>query len=796
MRSACGAALAAIGVFVCSITSTAQTYPNGLSADSATPSKDSVFFRQVRCRMDSIRTTLHRPTVGLVLSGGGAKGAAEVGVLKYIEELGIPIDLVCGTSIGGLIGGLYSVGYTPDDMQELFTTQDWSTMLTDYIKPSYLSYSTKMRSAKYLITIPFRTAGEVLDFGDKNRSFTSSLPSGYADGFNVNNLLSSLTVGYQDSISFSTLPVPYMCVASDMVSCKAKNWGSGELKTAMRSTMSIPGLFDPVRTEGMVLVDGGTRNNFPTDIAKAMGADYVIGIELSDSRPSYEEVNNIGDIIWQFMNMLGNDAFDKNIHIPDVMIKPTLKGYNMMSFSVEAIDTMIVRGYNAAAEKKDELLSLKQKLDLTLKASPQSKATDIGKTPVEISEISFNGLSDKEIRMVSKLIEFEEGDKVGKADLDRTMSKLLATGAFSSLTYSLLGKEEPFSLVFNCVTAPTNSLSLGARMDTEEWASLLFNLGINTNSLRGSRFNLTAKLGQNLKAEAHYAFDFARMPTINLSASISRYKGNLGSAGDNMRFDVTYWTHKEMLYLTDIRWTKVNFKAGIKNQYIDLDESSYLASLISELLSKDALHGSYVGAFTSGHYYTFDDYYYPSRGTSLEFSCNYDFLKLRDPSFSPAISLGVDLKTIIPIGRKFAIIPDFHFRNVINTGEKTGSDGHRYKDLSVLHTNFVGGSLARRYTENQVPFFGVNNITNVDEYLQTATIEFRLNPAKKFYVSAMAGLFESNDDLATLIVKYDPDCYAFGLEAAYNFVGGPVKFNVHWANAFGWGVYASIGFDF
>jgi len=745
--------------------------------------------------MDSLRETLHRPTVGLVLSGGGAKGAAEVGALKYIEELGIPIDLVCGTSIGGLVGGLYSVGYSPEDMQELFTTQDWSTMLTDYIKPSYLSYSTKMHSAKYLVTIPFRTAGEVLDLGN-GKDFKSSLPSGYADGFNVNNLLSSLTVGYQDSISFSTLPVPYMCVASDMVSCKAKNWGSGELKTAMRSTMSIPGLFDPVRTEGMVLVDGGTRNNFPTDIAKAMGADYVIGIELSDSRPDYEQVNNIGDIIWQFMNMLGNDAFDKNIHIPDVMIKPWLDGYNMMSFSVEAIDTMILRGYNAAAGKRDELLSLKEKLNLSEAAPARRKATDISKTPIKISSISFNGLSDKEEKMVSKLLEFEAGDKVSKDELDHIMSKLLATKAFSSLTYSLLGDKEPYSLVFNCVTAPTNSLSLGARMDTEEWASLLFNLGINTNSLRGSRLNLTAKLGQNLKAEAHYTLDLAWMPTINLSASVSRYKGNLGSAGDNMRFDVSYWTHKEMLYLTDVRWTKVNFKAGMKNQFVNLDKSSYLATILSELLSEDALSGSYAGAFASGHYYTFDDYYYPSRGTSLEFSCNYDFLKLKTSDFSPVISLGVDFKTVIPIGGKFAIIPDFHFRNVINTGEKTDSEGHRYKDLSVLHTNFLGGTIARRYTENQVPFFGVNNIINTDEYLQTATLELRFNPLKKFYISAMAGLFESNDDLANLIVEYDPDCYAFGLEAAYNFVGGPVKCNVHWSKNFGWGLYASVGFDF
>lgn len=319
-------------------------------------------------RMQELRAREQRPTVALVLSGGGAKGAAEVGAMKYLEQIGIPIDIICGTSIGGLVGALYSLGYTPDQMQELFRSQDWMNTLTDSVDPEYLPYSQKMYNSQYGIHIPFSTRGEVLDWGMpdgpnyRNQSLLGSLPSGYAYGFNVSKLLSSLAIGYEDKMSFMDLPIPYICVAADLISCKAKNWGSGYLTTAMRSTMSIPGLFSPVRIDGMVLVDGGTRNNFPADIAKAIGADIIIGIELSDSQSAYTDINNVGDIAMQFIDMLGRDAYNKNIDIPDLIIKPNLQGYNMLSFNPEAIDTMIVRGYDAAVAKSDELLELKSRL--------------------------------------------------------------------------------------------------------------------------------------------------------------------------------------------------------------------------------------------------------------------------------------------------------------------------------------------------------------------------------------------------------------------------------------------------
>ena len=217
-----------------------------LCARSVDPKADSAAVARMRSKMAQIRQ--HRPTVALVLSGGGAKGAAHVGAIKYIEELGIPVDMVVGTSIGGLVGGLYSLGYPISEVDSLMVNMDWNWVLSDELSRDYVSYTDMKYKEKYLLSIPFyyekdyynmKLADDYrfdefnrygpLDFGaDSNkgletfkRNLLGSLPSGYIYGQNVSNLISSLTIGYQDSLDFVDLPIPYACVATDMVSGKA-----------------------------------------------------------------------------------------------------------------------------------------------------------------------------------------------------------------------------------------------------------------------------------------------------------------------------------------------------------------------------------------------------------------------------------------------------------------------------------------------------------------------------------------------------------------------------------------------
>ena len=792
----------AIALLLTGLSSVAQNYPNGLSTNSVDPRTDAVVIRQVRQRLNRIRNTEKRPVVGLVLSGGGAKGAAQVGALKYIEELGIPIDFVCGTSIGGLVGGFYALGYRSADLEELFRTQDWSVMLTDRIPVEYIPYSTKMGQATYLLTFPFhypasrdeaqvsyslhdRRLRDALPDRTSAGRLAASLPAGYAYGFNVNNLLSSMSAGYQDSLSFANLPIPYMCVAGDIVSSQAKNWGSGHITTAMRSTMSIPGLFNPVRTNGMVLVDGGVRNNFPTDIAKAVGADYLIGIELSDASPEYADINNIGDILGQFITMLGQDSFNKNVGMSDVFIKPDLHEFNMLSFNAGAVDTMLVRGYKAAEAQRAGLLAIRERTGHARAAAP-SRATDISKTTVFLSSIEYDGVSEREAVRLARIVAIDLQQPVDKDIIDQAMNRLQATGAFESVTYSLFGNKEPYRLVFHCSPAPVHDFRLGLRADTEEGAAVMIGIGLGTRRLSGSKVDFRLRVAQNLKFNVHYALDFANLPTLNVTADIARYRGHLGTVEDKLRYDVAYTAHHEDFYISGLDWSRLDLRAGISNHGYKISPNTYFARLLQS--EGIAMTADYVGVYLKGNLYTLDNYYFPTYGVSLAWRASYDFLRPGVSTFSPILTGCLDVRAAIGLGDTWTLVPDLRLRTISHFGEEV-VDG-------ILHTNYVGGMLPARYTDDQLPFFGLSNIQIAGDYLVDAVVGIRCRPINSLYLTGLAGLLAHADSFGGLFQRPLPYTWALGAEAAYDTIAGPARFNLHWSNGQGWGAYLAFGFDF
>lgn len=785
---------------------------------------DTEFINAVRHQMDSIRRNCHRPTIAVVLSGGGAKGSAQVGALKYLEEQGIPIDFICGTSIGGLIGGLYAVGYKSEDIHELFCTQDWSYTLTDKIDPKYYSYNVKQYHSRYLLTIPFKyedsTFQQIIDEQEKYRQFdgsrkenlntqkgintlASSLPSGYCYGFNVNNLLASLTVGYHDTLSFSSLPIPYACVASDMVSCKSKNWGEGSLKTAMRSTMSIPGLFNPVREHGMVLVDGGTRNNFPTDIARAVGADYIIGIELSDVSPSYSELNNIGDLVFQFISMLGQDSFDKNVEKADVIVKPELKGYNMLSFNPAAVDTMVLRGYRAAQGQAEMIAEIKSMVPDVRTTLHHPRAVDIRKEKILVRSVTFLGVSDDESRILQGMVGLIAGTYVGAAELEKAMSIIQATGVFEMVSYSLLGKNNPFDLVFNCRKGPIHQFGLGLRIDTEEWVALALNVGLNAHKLYGSKFDINVRVGQSQYADLKYSFGIPKTPAFCAEAFVGHYLGTFrtddveSQSFRDLKNDASYWTHKEMLYVQQVMWRRFNLQVGLKNQYYDLSKRRLYGSLLSSIYGDEVMKGNYVGAFLNAELYSLNNKYYPTKGVNLKFEYVGDFWKVNVPSYVPIHTFSLDFKGVIPLGDRVSLIPDIHLRAILDRNSMLDENYKTNPAYSAAHQNYVGGAMAGRYIERQVPYIGFSDVTAYEDYLSVINLDLRVRTIKNLYVSALGGLLFDSPDF-NKFCSLNPKNYdfSFGVEAGYDWMFGPARLRVVWDKWVGWGAYFSFGYDF
>lgn len=783
-------------LLLCLVAGTAQ-------ARGIDPKADSVAVVQMRQRMESIRK--HRPTVALVLSGGGAKGAAHIGVIRYIESLGIPVDMVLGTSMGGLIGGLYSLGYTTDQMDTLIRNIDWKWAFSDELAREYISYTDAKYKEKYMISIPFyyekdyykmKVADEyrfdpvrrhaALHIGADNEhgsemfksNLLGSLPSGYIYGQNVSNLISSLTIGYQDSLDFKDFPIPYVCVAADMVSGKAKVWHSGKMNTAMRSTMSIPGIFAPVRVDGMVLVDGGLRDNYPTSLAREMGADIIIGVDLSQARKTYLEVNNLGDIIGQGIDMLGRDAFDRNVDVPDVKIKPMLREYNMMSFNPVSIDTMIVRGYEAAAAQDSLLREVAART--ADKYSPMPKKPALGMTAdsLVIANVDIRGVLPREKELLKDRLHLKYGQKISMDDLDHIVAQIYGTQAYDYVTYELLGKDEPFDLVINCKKGPIHQFGLGVRADTEEIVSVLLNIGLNAHKLHGHMFDLTAKISANPYVNLHWSYDMPKIPTLNGSVSVRWTDLGLLNFGNN-RLSFNYLSAKQELYLSNIKWKQVDVKGGLRNEIVSVRniKSQMPGDYDSKLLGND-----FVSAFIDAGTYTFDDGYFPTRGVDAGLSYTWTFTGFPN-RFHNFHTLTVDAKVVIPAGDIFAFIPSFNFRFLLG------------KDIPIPYFNAVGGSLASRYVDQQMPFVGVTHLSAMKNILTVFRTDFRFRLARNHYMKAIVNYARDSDAFK----DYGKGLGYFGAAAEYSFdtIFGPLSANVHWSNMTGKvGFYISAGYNF
>lgn len=759
---------------------------------------DDAFVKQMRHRMDSIRK--HRPTVALVLSGGGAKGAATIGALQYLKKYDFPIDIVAGTSVGGLIGGLYALGYTPSELENLIRTTDWDMAMSDKVDKSYIPYSRLRYKEKYLLSIPFYYKSDdyrrfitgdaslsdglprKFDLGatdDVKNNLLGSLPSGFVYGQNVNQIFTSRTVGYSDSLDFAKLPIPFVSVATDMVSSKAKIWHSGSINTALRTTMSIPGLFVPVRTEGMILVDGGMRNNYPANLVKRMGADIVIGIDLAGESPTAEQIQNLGDILIQAMDLFSNDAREYNLPLFDVSIRPDLSGYNMLSFNDEAVDVMYWRGFRAAAEKTRQLDSLRRvlgKSHLTLQAP---HATDIGQSPVVIEDIDIVGVPPMEADYIRSRMYIKPGSIVNKRVIEEDVAKIFGKGAYDYVNYELRGTQEPYRLRIICKRGPMHQFGLGVRLDSQDLVSILLNVGLNTNAMSGHSLDFTARISTSPYAELHYAYNAPIFATFNARAFF-RYTNSSRFLSGSDRFNISFIQGTQELYMSNMHWSNLDVKLGLQNQFhrvINVLSSGNEGNYDYPVELRD-----YPGAFITGRVETLDNGYFPTKGVSAGFRGDLftRVIYAREPALFGTVA--ADFTVPVTFGR-FSLIPQGSMRLIFGD------------DIPIQFANVMGGDLWGKYVDQQIPFVGLTNSAFTRNCLAIARLDARVRLWKNHYVSLMGNV--GYDFVGFSQFTEGEFVGGAGLSYAYNSIFGPLKLQVHWSNLTqSVGAYLSLGYNF
>ena len=800
---------------------------------SANPEIDEAAFEKVRARMDSIRR--YRPTVGLVLAGGGARGLAHLGVIKYMEELGIPVDIVTGTSMGGLVGGLYALGYKHDQLDSLVRAIEWPTMMSDNIPNKYISYTLRKYRDKFVVRIPHHYDKEdvvdrineqmivekVAEETESNSADMLSetisrmgvgLPDGYLYGLNVRNMLSSVSVGYQDSISFADLPIPYACVATDLYAMTPKYWTSGSITDALRSTMAIPFYFRAVRKEGEVLLDGGMRNNYPVDVAKAMGADIIIGSEMSIHR-ELSELNSPVDFLMQTITLLASGANGPTQEIlswkKNVSVHHELQGYSMLSFDEASVNDIIGQGYRNALQQKELFQAIAA--EVAGRTEPpvarHRAAVNLAQRKVRIGEIRFDGIGEHEQARIQYKDDIPSDGLYDRAIIERLLNDIYGTNAFESVAYHLEGTAEPYTLVFDCQKGQTNDFAVGVRADTDETVAIALRYGIGTRRLTGLRFQADLKIGTN----PSFSVDWGTKSRVGLPSYGIILRGRLlnttaGYVGEESRRKLTMATD---VYLEDSRIHNGSFRIGLS---AEMDPYNHLLSLV-EFQNRWNWKDHWLSAFANFKYDTFNDGYFPTRGVRIGIKGRYVF-KGYTENLDPEAPIWRDewaitteggkvpqyittmssVEAALSIGERFTVLPKLYVGWYRPFGVNL-RDVSPYPFVNTRHVVTVGGFIQDRYTENQIPFFLWSNGYRETFGVSTlGQLDLRYGFGRKNYITVRGGVFSDIYSLDTL--SAEDLIWGVGAEYARKTFVGPLKVAVQWGREFGASVYASIGFDF
>lgn len=704
----------------------------------------------------SLHSQEQRKKVGVVLSGGGAKGMAHIKALKVIEEAGIPIDYIAGTSMGAIVGGLYAIGYTTEQLDSMVRKQNWTFLLSDRIKRSAMSLTDRERSEKYTVSIPFTKTPKDAAIG------------GIMKGQNLANLFSDLTVGYHDSINFNKLPIPFACVAANIVNGEQIVFYDGILSTAMRASMAIPGVFTPVRKDSMVLVDGGIVNNYPADVVKAMGADIIIGVDVQNVLKKADKLNSLPDILGQIVDITCQSDHEKNVNLTDTYIRVNVEGYSSASFTPAAIDTLMRRGEEAAKKQWGSLLALKKKIgiaeDYTPKQHGPYSSLSNART-VYVTNISFSGVEVDDKKWLMKKCNLKENSDITTQQIEQALYQLRGNQSYSSASYTLKEAPEGYHLNFLLKEKYERRINLGIRFDSEESASLLVNATAGLKTHIPSRLALTGRLGKRYAARIDYTLEPMQQRNFNFSYMFQYNDINIYEEGDRA-YNTTYKYHLAEFGFSDVWYKNFRFGLGLRFEYYKYKDFLFKKSEISDLKVESEHFLSY---FAQVQYNTYDKGRFPSKGSDFRAAYSlYTDNMAQYNDHAPFSALNASWASVIPVTNRFSIIPSIYGRILIG------------KDFPYPLQNAIGGEVPGFYIPQQLPFAGVTNLELMDNTIMIASIKFRQRMGAIHYLT-LTGNYGLTDSNFFDILKGKQ---LFGISAGYGMdsIFGPLEISLGYSS--------------
>ena len=715
-------------------------------------------------------STKQQPKVGLVLSGGGAKGLAHIGALKIIEEAGVKIDYVGGTSMGAIIGALYASGYSAAALDSIFKSTDFTNLIQDNLPRSAKTFYEKEDSERYAITLPFN-------------NFKISFPPAISGGQNIYNELVRLLYHVKDIEDFNKLPIPFFCIATDVEKGTEILLDSGYLPEAILASGTFPSLFEPAEVNGRILIDGGVLNNYPVAEVRAMGADVIIGVDVQHGLRDREALLSATEILLQINNYRTVGDMKEKSGLTNIYIKPDMDDYSVIDFNLKK--SIMENGEKAAREHLPELKLLASRQSTI----NEEKLPILQKDTIIVNRLVVSGNNNYTRGYVKGKLRFNLAEKITFKKLQQGISNLAATGNFQTIRYELVSNGLGEDLILKLRENPTKSLiRIAAHYDDLYKSAALINLTKKNALVNDDVASIDFILGDNVRYNFQYYVDKGSYwsfginsrfidftDEINYGVIQSNFDVPAGININNINLDVSDFTNQ--IYLQTVLNEEFAFSLGVEHKFL-----KYSTTTLNELnnTNTSAVPPEDIRTFFEKSNYfstygklvldTYDDKYFPTKGLYF----NGDFhLYLLSSDFNDNFKEFSIAKA--RMGMAFPIIGNLSLNVETEGGFKLGTS-----DISSL--DFVLGGYGNNLVNNFVPFFGYDFISLPGNSFVKAYARLDMEFAPKNHLLFAVNYSNVDDDLfrtGDWFTAPDYSGYAFGY--AWESFFGPVQIMYSWS---------------
>lgn len=714
--------------------------------------------------------------VGLVLSGGGAKGFAHVGVLKKLEEAGVRVDYIAGTSMGAIIGGLYASGYNARELDSVLRVHDLGGLVKDELPREVASFYQKENGGKYAISLPL-----------VKRKI--ELPSAVSKGQSVFNIFSQLTEHVHEVNDFSELSIPFFCIATNLETGEEVILDKGFLPEAIRASGSLPGLLTPVVLDGQVLVDGGIVDNFPVEKMKDKGVDYIIGVNVSGGLKDIDNLNTLPEILLQIAGFQMYDKWEDKISQSDVYIAPELNGFN--TFSFDQGQEIVQRGEAAAEQVMDQLkdLASRQQEDV-----PRTIMLYPKKEELLIKEIVIKGNRNYTDKYCIKKLGITEGEVVSHKEFMRGIDVLTATNNFASIYYKLIPEEEGTRVEFEVRENPERTfIQFGGHYDDLYKTGVLVNFTTKHLLFKNDFISADFVIGDNLRYNLDYFYDNGFNWSVGVNTRYNSFKADIVSSilpvarnGDpldsGLKIPIRYYDFTTRFFLQSTIKDKWAFRVGIEHKYLNI----FTDEVIEDNTYRIHFEKShFMNFFGKVMFDTYDTKYFPKKG----FYINTEYLLY-------VVSSDYN-NNFVPFSQlygRLGIAHSFFDKLTLHLLSEGGlTIGNNENQVLDFHL----GGYNENYINTFVPFYGYGFAElNESAFLRTAlTIRYEL--FKKNFLSFTGNFARLNNDIWNDGRIFEDTKTGYATGYGVNTILGPVELIYSWNpdnnNNF-W--YVNVGFWF